>query len=383
MATTLAEEGVVIAPTPLYRQGEAHWDEMRRMLVEAPFPSRAVEENMADLRAAVAANRRGVGALQQLVEEHGEDTVRHYMEALKKRAEVKIREALGRMPYGEYRAQERLDDGSPLCVHISISGDHATIDFAGSAPVHPGNLNATPAVVTSAVMYVLRLMVDEPLPLNEGLLRAVSLSIPRGILNPPFGEEPSRAPAVVGGNVETSQRLVDTLLKALQLAACSQGTMNNILFGTDRFSYYETVCGGCGAGPRFDGASAVHSHMTNTRITDPEIVEHRYPVRIERFAIREGSGGGGRHRGGDGAIREISFLEPMSLSVLGQHRKEGPYGLQGGEPGKPAKQYVLRASGERYELDSVDECEVLPGDRLILKTPGGGGFGERTSGADR
>jgi 5-oxoprolinase (ATP-hydrolysing) len=183
---------------------------------------------------------------------------------------------------------------------------------------------------------------------------------------------------VVGGNVETSQRLVDTLIKALGLAACSQGTMNNLLFGNARFGYYETVCGGAGAGPGFPGASAVHTHMTNTRITDPEVVEHRYPVRLERFGIRRGSGGEGRWPGGDGAVRELTFLEPMSLSLLTQHRVEAPFGLAGGGPGRPGRQTLVRASGEVEELASVDGREVGPGDRLVLETPGGGGCGEGT-----
>jgi 5-oxoprolinase (ATP-hydrolysing) len=326
----------------------------------------------------VAANRSGSSALTKLAAEHGEDTLFHYMGALKARAESRIRAALSSIPDGVYEAVERLDDGSPLCVRVDIDADGAVIDVAGSADVHPRNLNATPAVVSSVVIYVLRLLVNEPLPLNEGLMRAVTLRIPPGILNPRFPDDPRHAPAVVGGNVETSQRLADTMIGALGLAACSQGTMNNVLFGTHRYSYYETVCGGTGAGPGFDGASAVHSHMTNTRITDPEIVERRHPVRVERFAIRRGSGGRGEYRGGDGAVREIIFLESMSLSVLGQHRKSGPYGLKGGKPGKPARQYVVRASGEIVELDSIDGCEVGPGDRLTTKTPGGGGYGAPT-----
>jgi len=200
--------------------------------------------------------------------------------------------------------------------------------------------------------------------------------VPAGMLDPPFPDDPAEAPAVVGGNVETSQRLVDTLLKALALAACSQGTMNNLLFGNDRFGYYETVCGGCGAGPGFDGADAVHSHMTNTRITDPEVVEHRYPVRLERFAIRRGSGGGGRFRGGDGVVREITFLEPVELSILSQHRTVAPFGLDGGDPGATGRQRVVRASGAEESLGSIDGTRVYPGDRLILETPGGGGHGK-------
>ena len=374
-AATLAEEGVVIAPTWLVRAGEPRWEEIRRLLEDAPFPSRAIEDNLADLRAQLAANHRGMVLLGTLEAEHGGDVLRHYMETLKGRAERRVREALGRLPDGSHAATERLDDGSPLTVEVLISGDSATIDWSGTAPVHPGNLNATPAIVRSVTLYVLRLLIDEPLPLNEGLMRAVELRIPEGMLNPSFPDNPHRCPAVVGGNVEVSQRLVDTLLKALGLAGCSQGTMNNVLFGTERWGFYETVCGGCGAGPEWHGADATHSHMTNTRITDPEVLETRYPVRLERFAVREGSGGAGRWRGGNGAIRELTFLEPVSLSVLSQHRTERPYGVEGGEAGEAGRQQVIRASGELQKLDSVDGCDMEPGDRLLLETPGGGGWG--------
>jgi 5-oxoprolinase (ATP-hydrolysing) len=374
-ATTLVEEGVVIAPTYLARRGEARWDELRALLSDAPFPSRAAADNLADLAAQLAANHRGAELLRALAAAHGAPTVHEQMRTLTARAERRVREALARRA-GVYEAEERLDDGSPIRVRIEVGEQGAArIDFAGSAPVHAGNLNATPAVVRSAVLYVLRLLIDEPLPLNEGLLRAVELAIPEGILNPPFPADAARAPAVVGGNVETSQRLVDTLIRALGLAACSQGTMNNLLFGSDSFGYYETVCGGAGAGPGRHGASAVHTHMTNTRITDPEVVEHRYPVRVERFGVRRGSGGAGRWKGGDGAVRELRFLKPMSLSLLSQHRIERPYGMDGGEPGAAGRQKLIRASGETLRLEGIDACEVEPGDRLVLETPGGGAWG--------
>ncbi len=374
-ATRLIEEGVVLPPLHLVRRGEALWDGMRARLGAPPFPSRAIEDNLADLRAAVAANHAGAEALRALAAAEGRDAVARYMRALQDLSARKLAEAIAALPSGAREAEERLDDGSALRARIEIAGSRAVIDFAGSAPQHPGNLNATPAVVRSAVLYVLRLLVREPLPLNEGLLRGVEIRIPPGMLNPRFPEDPAECPAVVGGNVETSQRLVDTLLKALGLAACSQGTMNNVVFGDARRSYYETVCGGSGATPRRDGASAVHTHMTNTRITDPEVLEHRYPVRLERFAVRRGSGGAGHFRGGDGTVREIVFLEPMSLSVLTQHRTAGPYGLAGGSAGAVGSQVVVRASGERHPLAAIDSCEVAPGDRLILETPGGGGFG--------
>jgi 5-oxoprolinase (ATP-hydrolysing) len=379
-ARRLIEEGVVIPPTYLIRKGEPRWDGLSRLLLEAPYPTRAVEENLADLRAAVAASHRGAEALRTLAREHGRETVARYMAVLKARAEERLRAALARLPSGTFSAVERLDDGAVIAVRIEIAGPGAdpaaVIDFAGTGGVHPGNLNAPPAVVRSAVLYVLRLLIAEPLPLNEGILRAVDIRVPGGMLNPPFPEDPAEAPAVVGGNVETSQRIVDTLVKALGLAACSQGTMNNLLFGNDRFGFYETVCGGAGAGPGFAGASAVHTHMTNTRITDPEVLEHRYPVRLERFAIRAGSGGKGRFRGGDGTVRELTFLEPMSLSLLSQHRVEAPYGMAGGGPGTPGRQRLVRATGEVEDLASVDGREVEAGDRLILETPGGGGWGE-------
>jgi 5-oxoprolinase (ATP-hydrolysing) len=375
-ATRLIDEGVVIEPTWLVRGGEPRWEEIRRVLEAPPWPTRAIEDNLADLRAAAAANHAGAAALRAMAANHGEKTVARYMASLKRLAEERIREALARTPDGSYDAEETLDDGSVIRVRIDVEGDRARIDFEGSAAVHPGNLNATPAIVRSAILYVLRLMLRERLPLNEGLMRAVSLRLPEGMLDPPFPEDPADAPAVVGGNVETSQRIVDTLLKALSLASCSQGTMNNVLFGNDRFGYYETVCGGCGAGPGFDGADAVHSHMTNTRITDPEVVEHRYPVRVERFAIRRGSGGAGRFRGGDGVAREITFLEPVELSVLSQHRTVAPFGLAGGAAGSPGRQRIVRASGAEESLGSVDGTRVEAGDRLILETPGGGGYGK-------
>ena len=376
-ARCLAEEGVVITPTYLVRRGSSRWGEMRRLLAAGPHPSRAVEENLADLNAALAAGYRGVRSLLSLAREHGVDTLRHYMRALRRQAAERIGAALERLGPSSCRGFQRLDDGTPIRVAITIRDGTARVDFSGTGPVHAGNLNATPAIVRSAVLYVLRLLIDEPLPLNEGLLAPVDLQIPEGLLNPTFPDDPAVAPAVVGGNVETSQRLVDTLIEALGLAACSQGTMNNVLFGNRHFGYYETVCGGAGAGPGFDGASAVHTHMTNTRITDPEVLELRYPVRLERFQIRRGSGGAGRFPGGDGVVRELTFTAPVALSLLSQHRVEAPYGAAGGEPGERGRQILVRAGGEVVELAGCDQAEVEAGDRLILETPGGGGWGKR------
>jgi len=374
-ATCLAEEGVVLPPTLVIDGGKPHWDHLRRLLGGGPYPSRNVEDNLADLRAAVAANHAGAASLRRLVAEHGREQVTHYMSELTRLAEGRMRAALRRLGDTSREAAEELDDGRLLQVRLDVRGGDIQIDFSGSAEVHPGNLNATPAIVRSAVLYVLRLLLAEPLPLNEGLMRPVTLELPRGMLNPEFGNDAHSCPAVVGGNVETSQRLVDTLIKALGLCACSQGTMNNLIFGGASFGYYETLGGGTGAGPDFDGASAVHSHMTNTRITDPEILEQRYPVRVERFAIRRGSGGSGRRSGGDGLIRELRFLEPVSLSVLTQHRKVAPYGVSGGQPGATGRQRVIRADGTILELGSIDGCEMGRDDRIVMETPGGGGWG--------
>ncbi|MCP3960182.1 MAG: hydantoinase B/oxoprolinase family protein [bacterium] len=376
-ARHLAEEGVVIAPTHLVRRGEPRWDPIRRLLEGGPLPSRAVEENLADLDAALAAGQRGVRSLVALTRRSGVETVRHYMRALRSQAAERMTAAFERLGTKSCSALQRLDDGTPIGVTITVEAGRARVDFGGTGGVHAGNLNATPAIVASAVLYVLRLLIDQPLPLNEGLLEPVELEIPPGLLNPDFRGDPARAPAVVGGNVETSQRLVDTLLQALGLVACSQGTMNNVLFGNQRFGYYETVCGGAGAGEGFDGASAIHTHMTNTRITDPEVLEVRYPVRLERFQVRRGSGGAGRFHGGEGVVRELVFREPVALSVLSQHRVEAPYGMAGGEPGACGRQRLVRADGEVVELDGCDQAEVEPGDRLILETPGGGGWGKK------
>jgi 5-oxoprolinase (ATP-hydrolysing) len=375
-ATRLCEEGVVIAPRLLVDGGTPMWDGLRALLSAGPHPSRAPEDNVADLEAALAANHRGAVWLRQLATDHGADEVGRYMAALRQEAARGVRRALAARADGRLTATGRLDDGSPVAVTVDIDGDRARIDFSGSAPVHAGNLNATPAIVQSALVYVLRLLVDAPLPLNEGFLDPVELHLPEGMLNPPFRRgDVADDPAVVGGNVETSQRIVDVLLDAFGLAAGSQTTMNNTLFGDERFGYYETLCGGTGAGPGFDGADAVHSHMTNTRITDAEVLESRYPVRVERFAVRRGSGGAGRWRGGDGAVRELTFLEPVSLSLLTQQRHAGPRGAAGGDPGAPGRQRLVRVGGDEQVLGAVDGADLEAGDRLVMETPGGGGWG--------
>jgi 5-oxoprolinase (ATP-hydrolysing) len=376
-AANLAEEGVIIPPSFIARGGMFNWTAIENLLRNSPWPSRSPDENMADLRAAVAANHRGSVELMKLAREFGSDSVQAYMQKLKSYAAGRLKSTLQKIPNGTYRAEESLDDGSLLSVRCEVAGESMKIDFTGTSGTHPGNLNANPSIVKSVVMYVLRLMVNEPLPLNDGLLDPVEIIIPEGMLNPLFSDDPDECPAVVGGNIETSQRLTDTLLKAFELAACSYGTMNNVLFGNESFGYYETVGGGTGAGDGFDGADAVHQHMTNTRAADPEILEHRYPVRLERYEIRTGSGGAGRWYGGNGITRELTFLEAVSLSVLTQHRTTAPYGMNGGKPGKTGSQTLVRISGEHQSLHWRDGAELSPGDRLILQTPGGGGFGKR------
>lgn len=377
-AKRLVEEGVVIEPMLLAAAGEERFEDVERVLRSGLYPSRAVQDNLADLRAAVSANHRGALMLQALASELGTAALRGHLAGLLDRSERLVREAIGRVRAGERSAHEQMDDGSAIMVRADVKADRVTIDFTGTAEKHAGNLNATPAIVASAVMYVMRLLVDEPVPLNDGLLRAVKIELPRCMLNPDFSGEEGAMPAVVGGNVETSTRVVDALLAALELCACSQGTMNNVLFGTPTWAYYETICGGSGAGPGFDGTDAVHTHMTNTRITDPEVLEKRYPVRLERFAIRVGSGGAGEYTGGAGAVREMTFLEPVELSMLTQRRTVGPGGLAGGAPGSCGAQRVIRETGEVEQLDSIDGCDVGAGDRLVIETPGGGGCGPVT-----
>ncbi|MDX1670956.1 MAG: hydantoinase B/oxoprolinase family protein [Balneolaceae bacterium] len=377
-ATSLAEEGVVIPPSYLIREGGERWSSIQDLLEQAPYPTRNVRENMADMRAQVAANHRGVRKLKQMVDRHTLDRVSYFMGQITGQASSRMRKTIHEIPDDIYRSEETLDDGTPLRTEISVQGDQITVDFTGTGPVHPGNLNATPAIVSSVVIYWLRLLVNEPLPLNEGLLEPVELILPESLLNPPFDRDPSKCPAIVGGNVETSQRLVDTLLKPFNRIACSQGTMNNILFGNESFGYYETLGGGTGAGPDFDGTDAVHHHMTNTAGTDPEILEHHYPVRLDRYEIRRGSGGSGRRYGGNGIVREMTFMEPVSLSVLTQHRTVAPYGLEDGKPGATGEQWIVTANSTK-SLGPVDGAELQPGNRFIIHTPGGGGFGKDQS----
>ncbi len=375
-ARVLEEEGVVIAPTYLVKGGELQWQAVERLFTQCRYPTRAWLENRADLNAALAALRTGEQALQALARAHGVSKVKRYMQALQDLAADALEQALVRLPVQSFQAREYLDDGAALQVRMELHNGLLHIDLNGSAPTHSGNLNANISIVYSVVLYVLRLLVQKDLPLNEGLLRRVRILAPQGcILNPAFEDDGARCPAVAGGNTEVSQRLTDTLLKALELAACSQGTMNNFLFGNAHFGYYETIGGGAGAGPGFAGRSAVHQHMTNTRITDPEELELRYPVRLWRFAIRRGSGGAGQWPGGDGIIRELEFLQAVEMTLLSQHRQQAPYGLKGGQNGQPGAQYLIQTNGQEEPLQGIESRTIEAGQRVRVETPGGGGWG--------
>jgi 5-oxoprolinase (ATP-hydrolysing) len=372
----LAEEGVLIRNFKLVDAGASQVEDLRKLLTTAEYPTRSVDDNLADISAQVAANNQGVRDLNRLVERYSLDVTLAYMQHIQRAAEQKMRFALAKVPDGVHEFVDHLDDGSPIKVAITIDGDSAVIDFAGTGAVLPGNLNANRAIVTAAVMYCLRCLIDEDIPLNQGVLAPVRIELPEGLLNPPAHERPAECAAVVGGNVETSQRVVDVLLGALGVAAASQGTMNNTLFGDATFGYYETICGGAGATPNCDGADAVHTHMTNTRLTDPEVIERRYPVRVEEFSIRRGSGGAGKYRGGHGITRRLKFLRPLEVSLLTQRRGEyAPYGLNGGQSGALGRNTLRKSDGSEEVLPNQAEFAADAGDELTIETPGGGGFG--------
>ena len=375
---TLAEEGVLIRNFKLVDAGESREDGLRALLTDSPQPTRSVQDNLADVAAQVAANQTGVRLLQELIADHTLPVVQAYMQHIQSAAAEKMRMALAAMDDGEYALSDALDDGSCIAVKIVVSGRKATVDFTGTGPVLATNLNANRAIVTAAVLYVFRCLIREDIPLNSGVLEPVEIILPRCLLNPPAHDDPCACAAIVGGNVETSQRVVDVLLGALNIAAASQGTMNNLTFGDETFGYYETICGGSGATANSPGADAVHTHMTNTRLTDAEVIERRYPVRVLSFEIRRGSGGDGRNPGGDGIVRRLEFLKPLKVSMLSQRRGPAPpFGLDGGGSGQLGRNLLRRAgSDEETDLGARFAIDVQPGDVLTIETPGGGGYGE-------
>lgn len=375
---TLADEGVLIRNFKLVDRGVSCEEELRSLLLSGEHPSRSVDDNLADISAQVAANNCGVTLLNDLVQRYSISIVQAYMQHIQQAATEKMQLALDQIEDDVYSFTDHLDNGAPLAVQITIKGKTATVDFTGTGPVLETNLNANRAIVNAAVLYVFRCLIQEDIPLNSGVLTPIKIVLPECFLNPPERETPAECAAMVGGNVETSQRIVDTLLGALNKAAASQGTMNNLTFGDDTFGYYETICGGSGATADQAGADAVHTHMTNTRLTDAEIIERRYPVRLHEFSIRNGSGGTGQHPGGAGIIRRIEFLKPLKISLLSERREDfAPFGLAGGAPGQIGENLFQKANETTTEsLGGKFSLSVEAGDILTIKTPGGGGFGK-------
>ncbi|MGP3981813.1 hydantoinase B/oxoprolinase family protein [Streptomyces sp. KR80] len=367
---TIQEEGVLFDNWLLVRDGRLRETETRELLTSHPYPSRAPDANLADLRAQIAANEKGIEELRRMIEQFGLDVVQAYMQHVQDNAEESVRRILAGLNDGSYRYET--DSGAVIQVALRVdrAARSAVLDFTGTSPQQPGNANAPSSVVMAAVLYVFRTLIAEDIPLNSGCLKPLEVRIPEGsMLAPTFPA------ATVAGNVETSQAVTGALYGALGVQAEGSGTMNNVTFGNERVQYYETVASGSGAGEGFDGADAVQTHMTNSRLTDPEVLEWRYPVRVEDFSVRDGSGGRGRWHGGCGVTRRIRFLEPMTVALLTGHRRAAPYGMAGGEPGELGANLIERADGTVEARDGCDVVDVGAGDVLVVRTPGGGGYG--------
>ena len=365
------QEGIFIDNFLLVEEGKFREQELLELLTSGAYPARNPQQNIADLQAQIAANEKGVQELHRMVEHYGLEVVEAYMNHVQDNAEECVRRAIDSLSDGEFTCE--LDTGDKIQVKISIDKNNrsAKIDFTGTSPQTSNNFNAPKAVCKAAVLYVFRTLVEDNIPLNEGCLKPLEIIIPEGcLLNPHYPA------AVVAGNVETSQNITDCLYGALGTMAASQGTMNNFTFGNEKYQYYETICGGSGAGPSFAGTDAVHTHMTNSRLTDPEVLEWRFPVILESFSIRPQSGGKGYHSGGNGIIRRIRFLETMTAAILSSRRQIAPFGLEGGKAGKVGKNYVERHDKTLQELGSTAIVEINPGDVFVIETPGGGGWGE-------
>lgn len=368
---TIAEEGVLIDNALLVDEGAFREADIRALLADPPLPARNPDRNISDLRAQLAACTRGAELLAQAAKEQGEAVIAAYMDHVLANAEESVRRLLDRLEDGAFAYP--MDNGAVVKVAIRIdrAARSAVFDFTGTSAQQPNNFNAPKSITRAAALYVLRTLIDDAIPMNDGCLRPVKLVVPEGsMLNP------RRGAAVVAGNVETSQVVTDALFAATGRLAPSQGTMNNFTFGNARHQYYETICGGSGAGPDHDGTSAVQTHMTNSHLTDPEILETRLPVRMERFAIRHGSGGAGRHQGGDGVERCVTFLEPMRANILSNRRQVAPRGICGGGDALPGRNWVGRVDGSREELGATASADMQPGDCFTILTPGGGGYGE-------
>ena len=366
------EEGVLIDNFKMFDKGVFRESEIRKILSSGRYPCRNIEHNMADLAAQVAANNTGIVEINAMIEQFGIETVHSYMNHVQDNAEECIRNAIVNLREGKYEYE--LDNGEFIRVKITIDKikREATIDFTGTAPKNPFNYNAPMAVCHAVILYVFRTLVGSNIPLNEGCFKPLNIIIPNNaMINAKY---PS---AVIAGNTEVSQLTCNALFGALGIIAGSQATMNNFIWGNDKIQNYETICGGTGAGPNFHGTSAVQTHMTNTRSTDPEILEARFPVRLEEYSIRKNSGGKGKYNGGNGVTRKLRFLEPMTVTTLCSHRRVKPFGVDGGEPGQCGKEWLEKEDGGFIELEGNDSCEVKVDDLFVMETPGGGGFGSK------
>jgi N-methylhydantoinase B len=366
----IEEEGILFDNFLLVEQGNFREDAVREILANHLYPARNPDQNIADFKAQIAANNRGVQELLKMVEQYTLEVVQNYMKFVQDNAEEAVRKAIDVLKDGSFSYE--MDSGAKIEVTVTINKEDrsAIIDFTGTSKQLNSNFNAPKAVTQAAVLYVFRTLVNDNIPLNAGCLNPLEIIIPQGcMLNPTYPA------AVVAGNVETSQTIVDALYGALGVMAASQGTMNNFTFGNENYQYYETICGGSGAGADFDGTDAVQTHMTNSRLTDPEVLETRYPVLLENFSLRLDSGGKGKHSGGNGVIRRIQFLENMTANILCSHRLVSPFGLNNGNAGKVGRNLVIRKDGNEEKLDSTATVEMNAGDVFVIETPGGGGFG--------
>ena len=370
-ATTIEEEGVYIDNFKLVDRGRFREKELRELLSSAKYPARNPTQNVNDLKAQIAANEKGMRELQKIIKDFGFDVVKAYMGHVQDNAAESVRRVLDRLHDSEF--SYLMDQGTVISVRITVdkAAREATVDFTGTSEQQPTNFNAPAPVTRAAVLYVFRVMVDDDIPMNAGCLRPIRIVVPEASLL-----SPQYPAAVVAGNVETSQAVTDTLFGALGAMAAAQGTMNNLTFGNDRYQYYETICSGSSAGPGFDGTDAVHTHMTNTRLTDPEILEFRFPVLLEDFHIRPNSGGRGLWHAGNGISRRIRFLEKMDCAILSGHRRIRPFGLAGGEPGQAGENWVRRLDGHMEKLEGADQTSLEPGEAIIIVTPTGGGYGD-------
>ncbi|WP_036487949.1 hydantoinase B/oxoprolinase family protein [Myxosarcina sp. GI1] len=369
-STSIEEEGILFDNFLLVDRGKFREAAVREILEHHPYPARNSDRNIADFKAQIAANNRGANELTKMVANYGLDVVEAYMKFVRDNAREAVQRTIEVLHDGEFVYQ--MDSGAKIQVRVEIdkSKRRATIDFTGTSSQLNSNFNAPRAVTQAAVLYVFRTLVDDDIPLNDGCLEPLEIIVPEGcMLNPTYPA------AVVAGNVETSQTIVDALYGALGVMAASQGTMNNFTFGNAKHQYYETICGGSGAGANFNGTDAVQTHMTNSLLTDPEVLESRYPVLLESFSLRQDSGGKGKYVGGDGVVRKLRFLEPMTAGILSSHRLVPPFGLKGGQAGKVGKNYIQTDKTDR-ELDSTATAEMEPGDVFVIETPGGGGYGE-------